>query len=105
MSIAGLGCGVVLDVIDVLGIGDNGRGGGFTRRCRLACAFGAAGGIGTTEGNPIDDVGASISLRLSGVADCREPSRLRVFENKDVGDRSRILSSRVRVLGRDKDSV
>ncbi len=90
---------------DGLRIGDNGRGGGFTSRCRLACAFEAWGGIGTTEGNPIDEVGASMSGRLRGTADCREPKRLLVFESKDVGERSRILSSRVRVLGRDKVSV
>lgn len=89
---------------DALRTGDSGRGGGFTSRCRLACAFEEAGRIGTTEGNPIDEVEASISVRFSGVADCREPRRLLVFENKDVGDRSRILSSRVRVLGRDKVS-
>ena len=57
------------------------------------------------DGNPIDELESLISERLGGATDCSEPSRLRVLENRDVGDRSRILSSKVRVRGRDTESV
>ena len=57
------------------------------------------------DGKPIDDDGSSFSDRLGGAADCREPRRLRVLENNEVGDRSRILSSSVLVLGREAEST
>ena len=79
--------------------GDKGLGGDFTRRCRLVCGCDIAEGVGVTEGKPIDDERSLMSVRL-GVGDCNEPNRLLVFEKRAVGDRSRILSSSVRVRGR-----
>ena len=100
VSIVGLGCGVDRFVNGRFCIGESGRGGALTRRWRLDCD-----GVGVMDGKPIDELESLISERLGGATDCSEPSRLRVLENNDVGDRSRILSSKVLVLGRDIESV
>ena len=81
-------------------IGESGRGGALTRRCRLGWD-----GVEAIDGNPMEELESLISERLGGATDCNEPSRLRVLENKDVGDRSRILSSKVLVLGREIESL
>ena len=81
-------------------IGESGRGGALTRRWRLGWD-----GVEAIDGNPIEELESLISERLGGATDCSEPSRLRVLENRDVGERSRILSSKVLVLGRDVESV
>ena len=57
------------------------------------------------EGNPIEVMSSAGICRGGGAVDWSDPMRLRVLDSKEVGDRSRLLSSSVRVRGRLKGSV